>query len=160
MTAAAIETITFVDVKSAPENPWAHPTFAAIGPHGQIVIRHMTPGKMGEIGDVPILAIDGYPVLSPRYKKAGWCLYEDLCKGEVKGVDADPEAWRRWLTVCQLRAAGRDLPSGVNDDTFYHPEVARRRSMASNGSRTLLTVAELRELLPGVEIGSPEDDED
>ena len=69
-----------------------------------------------EIGDVPIKAINGFPVLDPLYARKGWALYEDLCAGKVDGIPADPAAWQRWQQVINLRAHGRDLPPHCIDE--------------------------------------------
>jgi hypothetical protein len=140
------------DLGDDPENPWSFPTHAAVGPEGQIIVRHLTPGRLGEIGDVPIRAIDGYPVLAPIYAKRGWVLYEDLCFGRVPGVDADMQAWERWQAVIKLRAASRDIDPRVSDAALYHPEVTKRRAQHA-GTLPVLSVAELERLLPGVKIG-------
>jgi hypothetical protein len=145
------------EIGSPPENPWNYPTVIAVGPKGQIVQRHITPGRTGEIGDVPIRTIDGMPVLSPRYAQQGWVLYEDLCMGKVPGIAADHDAWERWERLVELYRRGQTMPAGaIDDDTFFHPEVARRR--ADGGTRRMLTREELQEMFPGVTINEKDDD--
>lgn len=134
-------------------NPWAYPTFAAVGPQGQIVVRHLEPGKTGEIGDVPIFVRDGEAGLSPRYARRGWALYEDLCHGRVPGVEADLDAWKRWETLCAVRARGGDLPHEL---IKWHPEVYRREQDGPS-KMPKFSVEQLREMLPGVEIEEPEE---
>jgi hypothetical protein len=132
-----------------PENRWRYPTYLAIGPKGQLSIRHMTPGRGQEVGDVPIRAIEGHPVLHPGYAKAGWVMYEDLCHGRVAGVAPDLQAWERWATLCGLLARGVTIPAGKLGDDFFHAEVHRR---SEDGAVPRLTVQQLRELFPGATI--------
>lgn len=148
------KTITYQnyrDLNEAEENPWQYPTVAAVSPTGQIIVRHFTPGKNGEIGDVPIRSMDGTAVLSPRYARLGWCLYEDLCAGRVQGCEADRKAWERWETLIEINAGRikRRIPKSKLLDNFWHPEVVRRR--VDNGTPQL-TDDELEELLPGLTV--------
>jgi hypothetical protein len=140
-----------------PRNPWSYRTFAAVGPKGQIVTRHMVPGTLGEIGDAVIRYAHGTTYLPARYKRMGWVLYEDLCLGAVPGVEGDSKAWERWRRLIELRAKGGELPSSVKPSTFWHAEVARRAG--SNGMGVPQpTIAELRELFPGIEIDELSDE--
>ena len=148
---------TYNELGDEPENPWRYPTHAAIGPLGQIAIRHLTPGKDGAIGDVPIRTEEGFPFLSPRYAANGWVMYEDLCKGRVPGIKKDIDAWKRWEALIRLNAEGRIIPAEILGDQMWHPEVVRRRQ--DGGVTPRLTVAELRQLFPGVTIEEAEDAE-
>lgn len=152
------ETAKVRDLRDAPINPWGYPTVAAVGPKGQIVIRHLTPDTLGEIGDVPIRVMDGAPVLSPRYARAGWVMYHDLCAGNVPGVDADPDAWKRWQSLIAYNARGEVLPRQLrDDDKLLHPEVARRRR--DGGVGHMPSVAEFKAQFPGYEFDDEQDDE-
>lgn len=143
----------YTDLGAAEPSPYSYPTILAIGPEGQLAIRHLTPGRLEEIGDVPIRTLSGYPVLDPRYAKAGWVMYEDLCFGRVAGIEGDELAWKRWRSLCDLHAAGQPIPEGKLGDDFWHPEVQRRQK---DGRVPRLTAAQLRELFPGATI--PDDD--
>lgn len=139
------------ELNKPPPNPWSYPTVAAVGPKGQISIRHLTPGRAGEIGDSPIGVYQGQFILSPRYRAKGWVMYEDLCRGIVPGVDGDADAWQRWQNIIALRARGGDLPPGkVDESAIWHPEVTRRQER--DGGPPVLTADGLRELLPGIDI--------
>jgi hypothetical protein len=120
-------TLENLRMPGAAPNAWSYPTFLAIGPKGETAVRHLEPNKLGEMGDVPIKVESGIPHVSEAYKARGWVSYEDLCKGKVEGVEADPVAWIHWTSVCQLRAAGRDR------EIHWHPEIARR---AAGGGST------------------------
>ncbi len=151
-----IENIEDISLPSRYDNPWAFPTVAAVGPNGEFVWRHFN-SKQAEIGDVPIRSMDGRPVLSPRYAEAGWCLYSDVCTGNVRGVEESADAWTRWQNLIKARAAGRHPPRGSLGEDFFHPEVGRRRAAAAaGGGAGTLSAAELRVLFPGVEIHEPE----
>lgn len=156
------ETTKVQPLDAAKVSPWAFPTVAAIGPKGQIVVRHFDPNVVrGDtaIGDVPIKTISGMPVLDPMYAARGWVMYEDLCAGRVPGVEADPDAWKRWQSLVQYNAAGRPLPKQLrDDDKLFHPEVARRRK--AGGIEVMPTVDEFRAQFPGLEFDDePEDTE-
>jgi hypothetical protein len=130
-------------------NPWRHTTIVAIGPEGQINIRHVPHRKSGEAGDMPIVMMDGRPVVHPRWAAKGWVLYKDMCAGRVPGVPADADAWRRWESLKALRAAGQEVPAGalVDDLDLWHPEVKRRRAKAKG---PVATIADIRALFPGI----------
>lgn len=133
--------------EGAPEpNPWAYPTFAAVGPRGQLVVRHLTP-DYGEIGDVPIKMLSKRLTLCPAYAELGWVSYEDLCKGRVAGVEADLDAWKRWESLCKHNATGKRLPEQLLDESkLLHPEVIRRRK---HGLGVLPSVEEFKAQFPG-----------
>lgn len=139
----------------APEqNPWQHHTVAAVGPKGQLVVRHMTPDNLRDIGDVPIKTMSGRARLDPLYEERGWVMYEDLCAGRVPGVAADPDAWKRWQSLIRYNAAGKPLPEALrNDDKLFHPEVARRRK--AGGLEVMPTLEEFRAMFPGFEVDEP-----
>lgn len=140
----------YTELGAPEENPWQSPTAAAVGPRGQFIVRHFTKGRTGEMGDVPIRSVDGAPVLSPRYRAAGWVMYDELCLGHVPGIAADMVAWQRWQTLIKCRAHNVQLPEAKLGDSFFHPEVARRRQ--NGGVTPRLTNDQLRELFPGVDI--------
>jgi hypothetical protein len=132
-------------------NPWKFPTVAAVGPKGQIAIRHFDPQRLGAIGDVPIDSIQGTPMVAPNYRAAGWVFYEELCNGSVDGVEADPRAWTHWQNLIAKRAQGKDVDPKI---IHWHPEIARREN--SVGKPHALSLEELEELFPG-EVTSPVD---
>lgn len=146
----------YSELGDPPVNLWQYETILAVGPKGQLAIRHLSPGRLGEVGDVPIRALDGVPVLHPRYARQGWVLYEDLCKGRVPGIEADLEAWERWQTLRALLAKSAPIPAGKLGDDLFHDEVVRRRR---DGGPPMLTVAELRTLFPGATIAEEADEE-
>ena len=162
MSAHATELFEYLEDIRKPSryaNQWAFPTHAAVGPHGQIVTRHINSEAQAQ-GDVPILVVDGLPVISPRYARDGWVLYEDLCKGRVPGIDGDADAWTRWVNLKRLRAEGRELPPGVikDEDAFWHPEIARRRAAAPGFAATrdpAKAMEQMRAMFPGVDLNDP-----
>lgn len=154
------ETTTVQQLDAPKVSPWAYPTVAAIGPKGQIVVRHLDPKLVRDdtaIGDVPIKTMSGQPVLDPIYAAQGWVMYSDLCAGRVPGVPADADAWKRWQSLVQYNAAGRPLPKQLrDDDKLFHPEVARRRK--AGGIEVMPTVEEFRAMFPGFEFDDEAED--
>lgn len=144
----------YIELGATPPSPYSYPTVLAIGPEGQLAIRHMLPGQLEEIGDVPIAARSGVPFLDPRYVEAGWVMYEDMCKGRVVGIEADELAWQRWQNLVKCKAQGQPIPAGKLGEDFWHAEVRRR---SREGRIPRLSAAQLRELFPGATI---EDDEE
>jgi len=127
-------------------NVWGYPTMMAIGPKGQVVTRHLTPGQ-GDIGDTPIRIVSGRAQLDPLYVDAGWVLYEDLCKGRVPGIPADTNAWTRWQSYCQDMARGRIVRPEL---LKFHSEVyARENGLGS--TTVVLSAAEEATRYPGLE---------
>lgn len=148
-----------VELVSQPSSPYAKPTALAIGPNGEMAIRHMDP-RVEALGDHPIASNGGRPMIQADYADRGWVLYDDLCRGRVQGVAPDHDALKRWQALCKIRAAGRELPRGTIDDVaFWHAEVARRREAAAAGRGSgTLTLDQIRALLPGVALIDDEDD--
>lgn len=145
----------YTELGDPPESPYAYPTYLAIGPEGQLCIRHLTPGRLEEVGDVPIRTMRGIPVLDPLYARAGWVMYEDLCMGRVAGCEADELAWKRWQSMVELHAKGQPIPPDKLGDDFWHAEVIRRQK---DGRVPRLTAAQLRELFPGATIPDDADE--
>jgi len=158
--------IEFIE-HTKPENPWREcNTVAAVGPLGQFCHRHIPQApRLASLkqGDVPITADEGEGRLSPRYARAGWVLYEDLCAGRVDGIASSPKHWRIWQRYIEAKARGLN-PGTVSDDDFFHPEVVRRRQLANHGAlhmdpaatRSWLGLDELEEVDILVEEAAPE----
>lgn len=142
------------------ENPWKLRTVAAVGPLGQLVVRHLEETRADvAIGDVPIKTMSGQPILDPIYVKRGWVLYEDLCTGRVPGVEGDLDAWTRWKSLVAYNAAGRPLPAALrDDDRFFHPEVARRRK--AGGIEVTPTVEEFKAMFPGYDFDEADEEQE
>jgi len=135
--------------KPSKENPWKDClTIAAVGPQGQFVYRHFSrsPDLVNEqIGDVPLRIRDGEPYLAKSYKRAGWCLYEDLCRGAVEGVEPDMVKWNLWQKCIKDHANNRPIPgSTLNERNWLHAEVWRRRDERGMNS---VTKTEMQEWL-------------
>jgi len=123
-------------------NPWRDcDTAAAIGPKGEFVYRHFSKTdpelRDAGIGNVPIRSFMGRAIISRDFERAGWVLYEDLCKGKVEGVEADMAKWAVWQRLISERAKGTRIQSrSVDDKVYLHAEVLRRREMGGIHSAT------------------------
>jgi len=151
--------VTVQELGTRVEKTWSFPTHLAIGPKGQIVIRHLTPSNTKDIGDVAIKTMSGRAVLDPLYAARGWVMYEDLCAGRVNGVEADANAWKRWQSLIEHNARGKALPKALrNDDKLYHPEVARRRK--AGGLEVVPSIDEYKAMFPGYDFDGETDEDD
>lgn len=143
-------------------NPWrdcvAVPT---IGPEGQFVVdffdrAHIRAQKPIQRGTtVTVFTPETGIALTKWARERGWVLYEDLCAGDVKGVDASPEHWQLWQSIVKLYAAGRTLRRGALEQVAsklkladpYHPEVKRRRGLQKDGGMLSMDADSVLEFL-------------
>lgn len=161
--------IKFVDNDQA-FNPWRDcRVYPAIGPKGQLVVRFADTSFKGwmdaKAGQSPITLSSGKPAIHPEFERIGFVLYEDLCAGQVPGVEASPKHWKIWKKYVELRAAGREpAPGSIKDSDFYHPEVLRRRENADIGGLAVMKADELARYLgfddPAAELFADDGDSD
>lgn len=104
-----------------------------VGPYGQV--QHLEV-KSHVGGDVPVYwdANQQGPMIPKRYRDAGWCFYEEICRG-LYDETGTPQAQglkhlAMWEKMRDALAKGRRPVLGTLDtDRYYHPEVLRRRKL-------------------------------
>jgi hypothetical protein len=157
-----VDQISSPDIRIVEEAPlpskWSDSlAVPSVGPDGQFNVtffdrRLMRKGEPIKQGLTPVTYDQEQGIGLARWARdQGHVLYENLCKGEVAGVEASHQHWQIWISAVKLYASNRAPARGALEkvceklglQSIFHPEVNRRRSQAANGGLFALGPDEL-----------------